>query len=98
VIGFPNKLLGLAAFLKPGSLVIAIQKPDFVSRSALLASALGMNVHVFVDQDSSIDVDVIAKLIRATSQRWQGRRSSGFGKSVRECSCEIAERCWDQNH
>jgi hypothetical protein len=68
VLGFQNKMLGLAAFMKKGSLVIEIQKPDFFSRSAILAAAVGMEVHVFIEKDGQIDMPELVKLLGKRNQ------------------------------
>lgn len=57
-VGFGGDQLGLAAFMRDGSTVIEIQRDDVVSRSALLAQAMGLRVHVIAVKDV-IGEDVI---------------------------------------
>jgi hypothetical protein len=62
-IGFENKNLGFAAFMKPGSLIVEIQRPGYTSRAALLAAAMGMATHVFVSSPEAVDVDALAAVL-----------------------------------
>jgi hypothetical protein len=67
-IGFSNRYLQLAAFMKSGSTVIEIQRPDVVSKAVLVAAGLGMKVHVFVDNDGVVDVEGLKKVLDAAVQ------------------------------
>jgi hypothetical protein len=64
LIGFENEHLALAAFVSPGSLVVEIQKPEYVSRSALVSAGMGMNTHVVIEKDGVIDVNQLADFIK----------------------------------
>lgn len=63
VVSAMNPNLEAVALADPGTLVIEIQTPDYISKGAILASAMGLDVHVFVvEEGQELDIKQIVDL------------------------------------
>jgi hypothetical protein len=59
LVGSENKHLALAALASPGSLVVEMQKSEYVSRATLLVAAMGMDTACSSRRTGAFNFDVV---------------------------------------
>jgi hypothetical protein len=66
VIGFESRDLGFVALMTLGTLVVEVQRPDYMSQTALFAAAIRITTFVFVCSPDAVDLDGLAAVLKQT--------------------------------